>query len=204
MATASPTRIGNRACILLGTAQRIASIDDATPLAQAIKDLFEDCRDEVLAEHPWNPAIRRAVLALSAATVELGEWEYAYELPADCLRWLPWSKDHELYVDGVREGNLLLTNEAEPPTARYIGTLDDLTRWSPGMREALAGKIAMWLAAAGPVRDEVSAQKASKIYEDALSRGRRQDGLESGNREREAEYRSNWLGARNASLPDPD
>ena len=63
MAQPSEVRVVNRALVLLGTAQRITSLDDGTPLAQAALDLFEDVRDEVLADHPWNFAVRRAALA---------------------------------------------------------------------------------------------------------------------------------------------
>ena len=184
---------------MLGTAQRISALTDGSPLAAAAQDIFTDCRDEVLAEHPWNPALRRAVVALTANTVTKGEWLYAYELPADCLRWLPWAAGHSLAFAGIREGRYLLTDEAKAPTIRYIATLDDLAQWTPGMREALSAKLAIWLATAAPVQSEVSSSKAAKIYDAALSAARRQDGLETGDRESDARVRSSWLNARDIS-----
>lgn len=197
----SPTRIVQRAMVLLGTSQRISSIDDGTPLAQAARDVFDDCRDEVLAEHPWNFAVTRASIPVSADYTGDDEWELGYDLPGDCLRWLPWPKAHALGFVGVREGRFILTNETAPLTVRYIARIEDAAQWSPGFCEALSGKIAMWLASAAPVQSEVSAQRAARIYETALSRGRRQDAMENGDTDRQNIYRSDWLNSREGAAP---
>jgi hypothetical protein len=135
---------------------------------------------------------------------ELGEWTTVWGLPGDCLRWLPWRANHEFGFSGVREGRFLLTGDIDAPTIRYIADLTDYARWSPGMREALAGKLAMWLASAAPVQSQTSARKAAEIYDDALSRGRRMDGLETNDREGDAMGRSNWLAARESFGADCD
>lgn len=195
----SPTRICQRTLVLLGTAQRLSSLDDGSVLAQAFRDIFDECRDELLAEHPWNFAVQRRLVAVSADYEGDDDWAYGFELPANCLRWLPWAVDHVLGFEGVREGRFILANEVGPLNVRYIERVEDAARWSPGYCEALAGKLAMWVAPAAAVQSDTSAARAEKIYETALSRGRRMDALENGDNDRGPEFRSNWLGSRESS-----
>jgi hypothetical protein len=58
----------------------------------------------------------------------------AFEKPADCLRWLPWRPDHPDYFEGEEEGDYILSNAAAPIVVRYIARIDDIAKWSPGMR----------------------------------------------------------------------
>jgi hypothetical protein len=199
-AQVSQTGIVNKALVMLGTARTITSLGDATPLARTAAALWDPTRDEVLADHPWNFAIRRAALAVSADYVPPNEYSYAYELPGDCLRWLPWQEDHEDAFAGEEESGdngirYILSSATAPIYVRYIARVEDVARWSPGFVEAFAAKLARALAK--PVTGQAAMiDRMEGLYQEALSGAKRQDGLATGRRQRDASFRSNWLSAR--------
>ena len=57
----SQVQICNLALLKFGS-PKITSIDDQTPEAAACKALWDIVRDEVLYDHPWNFAMKRADL----------------------------------------------------------------------------------------------------------------------------------------------
>lgn len=195
-AQASQTRIVNKAFVLLGTAQRIASLTDGSPLARQAAAVWDEARDEVLADHPWNFAIARAQLAASADFTPANEYSYAYELPGgDFLRWLPWREGHADHFEGEQEGGYILSNAPAPIYIRYIRRIEDVAKWSPAFTEAVAAKLAFYLAdsvtARGGKRD-----RAEMAYDKALRDAKRQDGAATGDRRRRYETRSSWLDSR--------
>lgn len=193
----SQTRICNKAAILLGTISRITAINDGTPLAQTFLGLWDETRDEVLADHPWNFALARAAppAAAGADVPETGDYAFAYELPGDCLRWLPWRADDPDWFEGEQEGRFILSNADAPVTVRYIKRVEDVARWSPGFIDAMCAKLALY--AAIPITGQSSMQdRMSQFYDDALRKAKRQDGLATGNRARGTVRQSDWLDAR--------
>lgn len=72
---------------------------------------FDDCRDEILAGHPWNFARKRA-LAIQTTDPLFG-YENAFTIPSDCLRVLKIADDQA--AEFRREGDLILTDEGESP-----------------------------------------------------------------------------------------
>jgi hypothetical protein len=200
-AQASQTRIVNKALVLLGTSATIASLDDGSLLARAASAVWDEARDEVQADHPWNECLRRGPLAASADYTPAVEYLYAYELPQDCLRWLPWERDHEAWFEGEQEigpndRRYLLTSAEAPLYARWIKRVEDVGAWSPGLKSAVAAKLAKYLAK--PVTGQSGMiDRMDAAYADELARAKRQDGLATGRRDRRADYRSSWLAARN-------
>jgi hypothetical protein len=196
MPTATQSGIVNAALAELGSTSRISSIDDAHGVAPDAKAVWDQVTDELLAEHPWNWAIARAVLN-PGATPEHG-YAYGYALPADCLRWLPWNAEDEEWFDAVEEGGRLLTDFAGPVKVRYIsGELGRrMARWSPSFVRAMTFAIAAALAE--PVtQDESIKQDMEAKAEGKLRRAKRRDGLASGGRTRnQVTARSDWLQAR--------
>lgn len=195
----SQTRACNSCLTLLGESRRITSINDNNPLARQLLAVWDEAVDEVLADHPWNAALDRADLAVSADfTPEGTEYEQAYEKPADCLRWLPWRRGHPDYFAGEEEGDYILSNAAAPISIRFIRRVDDLARWSPGMRACLAAKLAQKSAKAITGQGSMI-DRMKDAYDDALAKAKRQDGAASGDRSRHANFQSAWLNARNQS-----
>lgn len=89
--------IANMALVRLGE-EPIASLSNLTDRnARLLALQFDPARDEVLQAHPWSIALKRDTLAQLVDAPEFG-WTYAYQLPADFLRFLringadAWSK----------------------------------------------------------------------------------------------------------------
>lgn len=198
-AAPSQTRTCNMALAYLGESHRINSIGDGTPLAKLFEQVWDEAVREVLADHPWNRALKRVNLPVSATYVPDGsQYSQAFEKPGDCVRWLPYRPDHPDAFSGEEEGDFILSNDAAPITLRYIALIDDIAKWSEGMRTALAAKLARKLAK--PVTGQTGMMdRMAALYDDELSKAKRQDGAATGERGRGLVARSDWLGARNRS-----
>lgn len=203
LAAPSQTRTCNMALAYLGESHRINSIDDGTPLAKLFDQVWDEALREVLTDHPWNTALRRLNVPVSATYVPDGtQYTQAFEKPGDCLRWLPYRPDHPDYFAGEEEGDYILSNAAAPIVLRYIALVDDIAKWSEGMRTALAAKLAAKLAK--PITGQTGMMdRMAKLYAEELSTAKRQDGAASGERGRGLVSRSDWLGARNRTWNGP-
>lgn len=194
---ASQTRSCNSALAHLGDSRRIASIDDPSPLAKTFLAVWDEAVDEVLADHPWNPALARADLPASADFVPEGsQFTQAFEKPADFLRWLPPRRGAEDYFEGEEEGDFILSNADAPVTIRYIRRLTDLGKWSPGMLASLAAKLARKTARA-ITGSTTMMREMQAMYDRTVSDAKRQDGAATGDRRRHLNVQSDWLAARN-------
>ncbi|MBP8231961.1 MAG: hypothetical protein KAY22_06615 [Rhizorhabdus sp.] len=191
----SQTAAINAAAALIGSTKRIADIDEASSLASSAKAIWDRTVDAVLSEQPWKPAVRREWLNRLSETPAFG-WAYQYQLPADCLRWLPFAKDDPNYFQGEQEGNLILTDHEGPLPVRLIWRNIDLATWSPGMYEALIRQLAEDLAEPVTALAGV-ANRAEAKAERAMRGARRQNGLATGNRDLGQQAQSSWLAARN-------
>jgi hypothetical protein len=70
---ATDVDIANRALSRLGAA-RIATVNDDTKNARAVRSALEIVRAEVLADHPWNCATRRAKVYAASYAVTAAAW----------------------------------------------------------------------------------------------------------------------------------
>lgn len=197
----SQTRIVNRALTLLGTAQRIASITDGSALAKAALAVWDDDRDECLAEYPWKFAIGRAQIAADV-TAPAFQYDFRYELPGDCLRWLPPAPGDDDYFKGEQEGRFLLSSAEAPLNIRYIRRIEDLSQWSTGFITVIAHRLALDMCEAATGGLEGLSQRMLQRYETALDRAKRQDALATGDRTGRQEFTSNWLRARGGFYDD--
>lgn len=90
---ASKMDIGNQVLGLLGVTQQIADLDNPTNDAERQLNLWwDDSVKEILERHDWKFA--RGAVALASTTAPSEEYDYAYQLPSDCLvaRYL-WDTD---------------------------------------------------------------------------------------------------------------
>jgi hypothetical protein len=172
----SVVAIANLALTHLGTA-RITSLDDAANEARAIAAVWDQVRDAVLRDHPWNCALARDRLAADSKAPAFG-WAFAYTLPADpwCLRVLgihQWSGPWRV------EGRKLLTDHEPPLPLSFIARVTDPELFDPALTAALAARLAHTIA------PEIT-QSASRedtlwaLYERLLRAARSLDGAESG------------------------
>ena len=131
MAT-SVVQIVNNALVRIGS-RAILSLTENSEAARQANLIYEQVRDDVLADHVWNFTIKRVELAQDTTGPAFG-YTYSYTLPEDCLKVLNMEEVTMVYTI---EGGKLLTDEG---TARiqYISRIEDPNQFSPKFIEALS------------------------------------------------------------------
>lgn len=189
LAQPNQVRIYNRALALLGSVTKVVNTDDGQAVTDLLNSLWPDAVRELLAEHPWNGCVKRAVLNISGDTPPFGDSRY-FNLPPDCLRWLPWSSsDPEFFIGDEEAGKRILAQADSAIRIRYIAEVAEPGAWSPHMVTAM-GHLLAWHAAE-PVTQSASIATAMRILyqgEDgdggSLAKAREKDGLATGSRTR--------------------
>ena len=102
----SKVSIANRALALLGE-NKITSIDDDTPGAKAVANVYTGSLRSILSETCWNFAKKRAMLNRLKDKPVWGRGNY-FQLPADMVRLFKVSADNYKI-----EGNKLLVDADE-------------------------------------------------------------------------------------------
>lgn len=145
---ADETSIANLALAKLGISPIMALTDDSKQ-AQFANRFYAQTRDEVLSSHRWNFAMRRAALNRLATAPDF-EWEFAYQLPADCLRVVQLNGYEPSEAQGTFavEADQLFT-DAEEAQVRYIARVTDGSLYPALFSQALATLLASRLA--GPL-----------------------------------------------------
>jgi hypothetical protein len=168
---------------------RIASFDDATKVAERVKDAFDGLRDAVLEDRDWTFAVSRRLLPRHPVAPEFG-YRSRYEVPGDLLRVVTIEDPSDAGLDafaaslypvsgGIRwevEGGFILadTGAAELRT-RGIARVTDPTRWSAGFCQALAARLAADLCV--PLTENRSLQSDMwALYETKLNAAAANDG----------------------------
>jgi hypothetical protein len=192
----SQLKIVNAALTRLGNNSQLTSMEQGGNVAARFAATWDLVRRALLARHPWNFAIERALLNASGDAPAFG-WARRFQLPAGCLRWLPPAQGDADFFEGEREGDYILTDAEAPLKVRFIADHDDVTRWSPGFVEAITHCLAGWVSEGVTQSGRIS-ERADAIADEAVRIGKRLDGLEStpGRRPR-AVVASSWLRARN-------
>ncbi len=151
----------------------IAAITDSVPAARLATRTYDDIRDALLREYPWNFATQRESLAVDAAVPDWG-YAYTYVLPASCLRLIEISNAAD--ADWRNEGGNIITDITTPLKIRFVGTVtvDDM---DATFREALAARCAMeWAEPLSQTTTVVDAM--AKLYRNKLQVARIADGQE--------------------------
>lgn len=176
-APVTKTDIVNAAAALLGSSERVTSMDGAGNLARHAAALWDSTAEAMLADHPWNFAIRRA--ALNRTTAPAFGYLYAYALPADCLRALSFADGDGCAVLAEVEAGAVLT-DAESLFIRYIGSghVDDPAAWPAHLVKAMELALAMAMAEALTGASGM-ANALDERLDRAMRRARRVDGRES-------------------------
>jgi hypothetical protein len=170
----SVTDICNRALDAIGV-DPIGALTDRSKAARLCGDLFAEMRDSLLRDHPWNFAIRRAMLAASATTPAF-DWAYAYPLPSDCLRVIRTNNPDPLVRWDVEAGQVL-TNIGSPLGIVYVARVTDTTHWDAGFVLAMQARLAAELCM--PLTQNVgNAQGLAKLAEQRLAEARSQNATE--------------------------
>lgn len=187
---ASHTSVVNAALAELGSTEELTSFQvDQSNSAHRARNLWSGILMALLARHPWNFAIHRVALNPSA----IADGQYSWQLPDDCVRWLP--DDDSRYLE--REGEQLTGRARDALTIRYIRYVDDPRLWSPTFLRVMILHLAAAMAE-GVTQSQAIKNALLERGEMELRAAKRVDGLETGARRRQGVTpRSDWLAARN-------
>lgn len=166
----SKVDICNRALATLGDA-RISSLSEDSPQARLCNVIYDEVRETVLSDHPWNCVTKRARLARST-TAPVYQYAYRYALPTDCLRVLSVYEAPEYQIEGK-----FLVTDSDDVYVLYVADVDDPNQYIPALREAMSLLIAAKLTYT-VTQSTTKEQAAWVMYEKALIRARGIDARE--------------------------
>lgn len=192
MSVTSETQIANLALTRIGDKQ-IASIDSTGKTEALCKLHYPICRDSLLRMHPWNFAVKRVTLALSAITPN-HEFDYQHALPSDFIKMgrTGWEADGYNDAEYRIEGKFLLAND-ETATIEYIARITDVAQFDDLFVDLLAQRLAAEISMA--ITDNAAMTKnAWDMYTAKLQEARFQDASEG--TPRDVTDTSGWLTAR--------
>jgi len=199
MTVTSETQICNLALTRIGHGQ-ISNLTESSKAGSLCALHYPICRDSVLRAHPWNFAIRRATLGLSAISPN-HEFTYQHALPEDpyCLKvirtdWeangfagsavygFPGQMGYANAVQPYRiEGRFLLCDE-ETVKIEYIARVEDVAQFDDLFVDVLAQRLAAEISVA--FTDTQTMTNAMwQIYQNKLSEARTTDAQEGTPRE---------------------
>ncbi len=167
--------IANNALIIIGE-QTIISLDQECRQARTIKAIYNILLDQELANHPWNFARQRAILArvLNSKDHDL----FYYQLPHNWLQTLAIFSSYgkEISVNIKQEGNFIISPYEETIELNYIARIDDPDIFSAQFRYLFACRIALEIAETltqSPVKQNLALKK----YQAALINAKRANNL---------------------------
>jgi hypothetical protein len=142
----TPLDIANMALAVLDEAP-IDSLDHDVKAARLLNMHFDQTREVELTRHAWVFAI----LASSVAGADSGDCtlNFAYELPADCLRPLPLTANGEpggVPISWRQEAGLIYSDRSGPLIIRYVANLTDPNDWDALFTEVLVAALAIKIA----------------------------------------------------------
>lgn len=198
MSVSSQTEIYNKAVMLLGSQETIGRHEDGG-LAQSLTKFWNLSRRAALMLHPWNFAINRQILQRDPDNAPPFGYANAFELPANCLRWLPWDEGSRYFFEGEEESGFLLSDE-ESIHVRFIWDNEKVAAWSALFCQVMAYQLAFEFCEGKTqlrgLRNELRIDRDELLIE-----AKSADGLATGNRRRpNVRVRSRWAGARNRPM----
>lgn len=160
MASEIVVDIWNRALLRIAQTAQIADVDETSVEAKVCRRVWDDCLGEILEDFPWSFAKAQKAIAELTAVTRVG-WEYAYELPSDCLvpRALldgevrfslvasdanpPW----EIQANDARDGKILCTDsDLSDGVLEYTALVTNVVAYPRVFVDALAWRLAAELA----------------------------------------------------------
>ena len=149
---ASEVQIAKLALQHIGDRWDISDLTEATPEAEQVNLVFDDTRDALLRQHPWNFAKKYASPATLSGTVP-GNWTYMYTYPTDAVRVNgiidPLETGTPIKFEVARNASdvkVILTDQEAAEffyTARIIDTVQFDPEFTMALSYALAARLAM-------------------------------------------------------------
>lgn len=209
---ASAVDICNLGLAHLGDEAAVSAISppDGSVQASHCARFYPIARDACLEAHSWGFATRRVAPANVASAVP-SSWQYAYALPAECLKVLNvWGEDYSeddkgydfVVESNASQGTMVYTN-AENATIRYIVRVTDTTKFTPMFVTALSYLLAAYLS--GPiVKGREGMSVAQAMYKMFLSEVVKAAASDSSNRKLDIKHTPDFIGVRGMNTMAPD
>ncbi|MFO7287644.1 MAG: hypothetical protein C0P79_012385 [Gammaproteobacteria bacterium] len=200
---ASPVDVCNLALAHLGDAANVQDISppDGSRQAELCAMFYPVARDGLL-EYGWSFNTRRQRLALLDIVPPIA-WQYAYALPASCLRPLELRALHftsdvpaaDYIVEALPDSSRVIYTNVEQAELKYAVRVTDLNRWTPGAVIALSWLLASMLA--GPlVKGKTGVQlarDAQATFARVLAEARANDANSSKQDDIYKSYKPSWI-----------
>ena len=127
-------------------ATRIIDFTDDGASATVAEDLFSEVLDDLLRQHAWNFATRRAKLAQLSETPTF-EFDHAYSVPPEWIRTVSVHPNSEgagtmFYREEQVDDKRVIVTSADEVYLRYIVRIVDPNLWPPDFRNALSMLLA--------------------------------------------------------------
>jgi len=209
---ASAVDICNLALAHLGDEATVTAISppDGSVQASHCARFYPVARDAAIESHAWGFATRRTAPANVPSAVP-SSWQYAYTLPAECIKVLnvwgeEYSEDDKGYdfvvESNASQGTMVYTN-AESATVRYIVRVTDTTKFSPMFVTALSYLMASYLA--GPiVKGQTGMQVAQAMYKMYLNEMGKAAASDARSRKLDVQHTPEFISARGINQLAPD
>jgi hypothetical protein len=168
---ASEAAICNLALSHLGDEAAVTSIDPPEGSAQAehCATFYPIARNTVLESHTWSFATRRQPL-VERTEDPPDSWAYVYQRPNDCLKVLAVlapeassDTDTEEFIEETIDDDVrVIYTNVEEATIRYIRLVEDTTKFSSLVVNAVARLLASYLA--GPIIKGTEGMKVAAAH----------------------------------------
>jgi hypothetical protein len=171
--TVDDVYICNLALLKIGNADNyiVSLTDDDTKVSRAFSKALDQCRFLVMTLHPWASSTKRDTLTpLEDESINTGQYDYAFQTPADCLRIFQISDDEGLDdnsdLDYKRVGPYILCDATELYVSYSYKNTDPAT-YDRELIEALALALAIYvcesLTGSGTIKQNLLAEWDSII-----------------------------------------
>lgn len=160
---------------------------DNNKASRTIEAIYDGLLDRILRNYRWAFAIKRVQMAPLSTPPAYG-YQFAYQLPADCLRIdlvgdnLPphiHCDHHEIHGRPVwqREGNQILTDIEPPLFLRYGARVNDPSQWDAAFSDVFCCFLASEMAEA-ITQSSTKKQSALQDMQLALAEARQSSAIE--------------------------
>ena len=160
---------------------RLVDLDQNDPMSRFFAREFGQVRDEVIQLYPWHVFSKRAKLPALSDEPAFG-WDFAYNLPSDCIRLLPLRVDGAFNGPAVAhevEARQVLTNASGPLPVRYLFRQTNMAKWPPLTARVLAARLARY-AATRVTGKESYFSKTDAEFKASMFEAMQSDSLERG------------------------
>lgn len=162
----------NMALVLVGE-EPIQALSENSKPGRFCKQHYENIRDFVLRQNPWNVATTRAALALSA-TAPTFEFANAFQLPTDFLRLVAIENRRR---DFKLEQDKILSDESSMNIV-YVFRLIDVSKMDPLLQQTISALLGAELAI--PIAQNPDLHRSLLgVYQEKLAEARLQDSMEA-------------------------